>query len=377
MGVPATPRNIFPSNIQGLPTWYEVRISEAGPSRRARRRRRPDGGDEPADLGPGRRARSSRAATCSTTSTKPMPPVEVPRGHHGARRAADRDDQQGLHRLAAAPVVQEHRLSRRAVGAAGHGHRGDRETAGRAVPRPRQADRRERAGAAHGPRLGAGQPAMPDRPARCATPTRSATASSSTATPPRRWARCMAARRSAPGIRSRRRRRWPRRSPASARRYRVDKETKQEQVRHRAGRGRTGLDRHGDRRRLERRARLHRDLRARHLADAGVHRAGVFRRNPRGDLRRAALRPVHRHADAHAADRHHQLRLCLARRHQARAAVPGRPARVLRVRRAGVRSGGPAANADLRHARPGDRHERAADQAVRLGRQPQAWTAAR
>src|SRR5258706_699419 len=31
MGVPVAPRNIFPSNIQGLPTWYEVRISEAGP----------------------------------------------------------------------------------------------------------------------------------------------------------------------------------------------------------------------------------------------------------------------------------------------------------------------------------------------------------
>jgi 2-oxoglutarate/2-oxoacid ferredoxin oxidoreductase subunit alpha len=30
MGVTATPRNIFPSNIQGLPTWYAVRISEAG-----------------------------------------------------------------------------------------------------------------------------------------------------------------------------------------------------------------------------------------------------------------------------------------------------------------------------------------------------------
>jgi len=30
MGVPTTPRNIFPSNIQGLPTWYEVRISEQG-----------------------------------------------------------------------------------------------------------------------------------------------------------------------------------------------------------------------------------------------------------------------------------------------------------------------------------------------------------
>ncbi len=30
MGVPVSPRNIFPSNIQGLPTWYEARVSEAG-----------------------------------------------------------------------------------------------------------------------------------------------------------------------------------------------------------------------------------------------------------------------------------------------------------------------------------------------------------
>src|SRR5499427_5251982 len=30
MGVPVAPRNIFPSNIQGLPTWFEVRVSEAG-----------------------------------------------------------------------------------------------------------------------------------------------------------------------------------------------------------------------------------------------------------------------------------------------------------------------------------------------------------
>jgi 2-oxoglutarate/2-oxoacid ferredoxin oxidoreductase subunit alpha len=29
MGVPVGARNIFPSNIQGLPTWYEVRINEA------------------------------------------------------------------------------------------------------------------------------------------------------------------------------------------------------------------------------------------------------------------------------------------------------------------------------------------------------------
>jgi 2-oxoglutarate ferredoxin oxidoreductase subunit alpha len=30
MGVPVASRNIFPSNIQGLPTWYECRVSEAG-----------------------------------------------------------------------------------------------------------------------------------------------------------------------------------------------------------------------------------------------------------------------------------------------------------------------------------------------------------
>src|SRR5437868_4547105 len=30
MGVPVSPRNIFPSNIQGLPTWYEVPVSEKG-----------------------------------------------------------------------------------------------------------------------------------------------------------------------------------------------------------------------------------------------------------------------------------------------------------------------------------------------------------
>ena len=30
MGIPVTPKNIFPSNIQGLPTWFDVRISEKG-----------------------------------------------------------------------------------------------------------------------------------------------------------------------------------------------------------------------------------------------------------------------------------------------------------------------------------------------------------
>src|SRR5256885_9406773 len=37
MGIPVAPRNIFPSNIQGLPTWFEVRVNENG--WRGRRRR--------------------------------------------------------------------------------------------------------------------------------------------------------------------------------------------------------------------------------------------------------------------------------------------------------------------------------------------------
>ena len=30
MGIPVNGKNIFPSNIQGLPTWYEIRVSYEG-----------------------------------------------------------------------------------------------------------------------------------------------------------------------------------------------------------------------------------------------------------------------------------------------------------------------------------------------------------
>src|ERR1035438_6999605 len=35
MGVPVAGKNLFPSNIQGLPTWYEIRVSREGYSTRA------------------------------------------------------------------------------------------------------------------------------------------------------------------------------------------------------------------------------------------------------------------------------------------------------------------------------------------------------
>src|SRR5438552_6619213 len=30
MGIPVTGKNVFPSNIQGLPAWYEIRVSDEG-----------------------------------------------------------------------------------------------------------------------------------------------------------------------------------------------------------------------------------------------------------------------------------------------------------------------------------------------------------
>src|SRR3977135_1576437 len=30
MGIPVAPKNIFPSNIEGLPTWFQIRVSPEG-----------------------------------------------------------------------------------------------------------------------------------------------------------------------------------------------------------------------------------------------------------------------------------------------------------------------------------------------------------
>src|SRR3954447_10640525 len=35
MGIPVSGKNLFPSNIQGLPTWYEIRVNKHGYTARA------------------------------------------------------------------------------------------------------------------------------------------------------------------------------------------------------------------------------------------------------------------------------------------------------------------------------------------------------
>ena len=65
MGIPVVGKNVFPSNIQGLPTWYEIRVSKDGYTART----------APFDLvvalNPGTYARDvaecGRAGTCCTT----------------------------------------------------------------------------------------------------------------------------------------------------------------------------------------------------------------------------------------------------------------------------------------------------------------------
>jgi 2-oxoglutarate/2-oxoacid ferredoxin oxidoreductase subunit alpha len=156
------PAQHLPQNIQGLPTWYEVRVSEKGWLGRR------GGVDMMVAMNPqtwdADVAEIEPAATCSTTRRarcRPAPSATTSRHRH----AADRDLQRHLRRPAPAPAVQEHHLRRRAVGAAGHRPGGDRAAVRRAVQGQGAA-----AGANVALHLGrdyaAEQPALPDRAAR-------------------------------------------------------------------------------------------------------------------------------------------------------------------------------------------------------------------
>ena len=73
MGIPVSPRNIFPSNIQGLPTWYEVRVTEQGHLGRR------GGVDLMVAMNPqtwdaGREGESTPGGYLFYDNTKPLPP---------------------------------------------------------------------------------------------------------------------------------------------------------------------------------------------------------------------------------------------------------------------------------------------------------------
>ena len=94
MGVPVASRNIFPSNIQGLPTWYEVRVSGHGWLGRRGGvdlmvAMNPQTWDKDiASIDPG--------GYLFYDSSRPDPAVEIPRRHQHHPHAADGDLQRRL-----------------------------------------------------------------------------------------------------------------------------------------------------------------------------------------------------------------------------------------------------------------------------------------
>ena len=163
MGIPASSRNIFPSNIQGLPTWYEVRISESGHLGRRGGvdmmvAMNPETWDEDlAEIEPG--------GYLFYDSTKPLPPSKFRDDINVIGAPLTANLQSRIHRCPAAPAVQEHHLSRRAVRAAGHRCGGDRETDRRAVPRQGHADQAQSARAQLGRDWALAEHRLPDRAA--------------------------------------------------------------------------------------------------------------------------------------------------------------------------------------------------------------------
>jgi Pyruvate/2-oxoacid:ferredoxin oxidoreductase gamma subunit len=213
MGVPVAPRNIFPSNIQGLPTWYEVRVTEAGWLGRR------GGIDMMVAMNPQTWAQDlaevEPGGYLFYDSTRPMPESAFRRDINviampvtAICNATYEDPRQrtlfkNIMVLGALSVLMDidPAVIEQLFGEQYRGKERLLESNVRALQSGRSFARTTcRASACA-----------------CAGPTRWATASSSRATPPRRWAACTVAPRCAPGTRSRPVRRWPRPSRSTAR----------------------------------------------------------------------------------------------------------------------------------------------------------------
>ena len=164
-GVPVSPRNIFPSNIQGLPTWYEVRVTEAG-----HLGARGGGIDLMVAMNP--QTWDKDVASIEPggylfyDSTKPMPTskfrgdinvIGVPLTAITNSTYTDPRQRQ---------LFKKHHLSRRALRPARHGPEADRATVRRAIQGQGKAAVLQCSRAGARPRLGAAEPEMPDRVAR-------------------------------------------------------------------------------------------------------------------------------------------------------------------------------------------------------------------
>ena len=205
MGVPVTGKNVFPSNIQGLPTWYEIRVSKHGYTARTPHfdlmvaLNAATYAKDVAEVRSGGWLLYDSTWPLDDTLKRPdvtylgVPLAEMCNAHFKGVRE----------RILMKNIAYAGRAGR----ADRHRHRGDRRAHQGEVRRQEGAARLQREG--HRARLRVRAPALrlpaADPPRKPWMPRR--TASSSTATRPRRWARSTPAPRWARGIPSRRPRR--------------------------------------------------------------------------------------------------------------------------------------------------------------------------
>ena len=259
MGVPVSPRNIFPSNIQGLPTWYEVRVSEAGYLGRR------GGVDLMVAMNPQTWDRDlaeiEPGGYLFYDSTRAIPKSKFRDDIHvigmPLTEICNREYTDARERQLFKNIIYVGALSALLDARPQRGREADR----RAVQGQGEAAGAQHQGPAPGPRLRRQLPALHRHQGPARRQGRQPHL-------PRRQQRGRTGR----GVRRRDRRGLVpdhalliagRGLRAPLPQVPGRPQHRQEPLRDPAGRGRAGLDRHGDRRRLERRARLHRDLRAR------------------------------------------------------------------------------------------------------------------
>ncbi len=189
MGIPVSGKNMFPSNIAGLPTWFTIRANRDGWIARKREvdilvaMNPATARDDVEALEAGIDLRLRRAAQVRDV---PRGPRLLPRSVREARRGSHR-------RLAPQEAPREHDLRRDRRGP-------DRDRAGRDRRRGREAvqgkaesDRPQRQGGRQGARVREGELRSASRAGASSGWTPRAARSSSTGTPPPRSAPCSAA----------------------------------------------------------------------------------------------------------------------------------------------------------------------------------------
>ena len=134
-------------------------------------------------------------------------------------------------------------------------------------------------------------------------------------------------------------------------RFRIDADGKGH-ICHCAGRRRTGCNRNGPWSRLGRRARDDFIGGPRHFADGGVCRPGLLRRSSGRDLEHPARRSFHRSAHPHFARRYSFNRLPFPRRHQAHPPAPLFRGGMFQHGERRLRSRRAIPDTGLRHVRP-------------------------